>query len=63
MISRELAERLSEYLDFRHFFRHAYTFDLRREKMRGLVVDCESILHRLEAELQLFLRAALRENE
>jgi hypothetical protein len=29
VISESLVERLDSYLDFRHFFRHAYIFDLR----------------------------------
>jgi hypothetical protein len=57
-ISRELGERLGEYPEFRHFFRHAYTFDLRWEKMRPLVMDCDQTLQQLEAELDSFLRRA-----
>ena len=56
-ISESLAERLGEYLEFRHVFRHAYTFDLRWEKMRSLVQGCQNTLASFEAELDVFLRA------
>lgn len=55
-ISAELGERLGEYLVFRHFFRHAYMFDLQWDRMRGLVIDCEPTFQRLQAELQSFLQ-------
>jgi hypothetical protein len=59
-ISEELGERLGEYLDFRHFFRHAYTFNLNWERMQALVSDCEATLRRFEAELQSFLQEGPR---
>jgi len=58
VISKELRDRLRGYLDFRHVFRHAYTFDLRWEKMAGLVGSCAETLGQLEAELRAFLRVA-----
>ncbi|MGH9470949.1 MAG: hypothetical protein ACRD1N_11490 [Terriglobia bacterium] len=57
-ISEEVGGRLSEYLNFRHFFRHAYTFDVRWDRMRVLVSDCKPTFHRFESELQNFLRQA-----
>lgn len=56
VISGGLRDSLSEYLQFRHFFRHAYTFELRWDKMRSLVLGCEATLVRLEDELDKFLR-------
>lgn len=55
VLSEELGERLSEYLNFRHFFRHAYTYNLQWDRMRGLVLSCEHTFVRFEAELQSFL--------
>lgn len=55
LISSELGERLKVYLDFRHMFRNAYTFNLRWEKMKEPVMDAESTLKMLEMELdQIF---------
>ena len=56
-ISDALSERLREYLEFRHVFRHAYTFDLRWEKMSALVHGCQDTLASFEVELEAFLRA------
>jgi HepT-like protein len=55
-ISQDLVERLDAYLDFRHFFRHSYTFDLRWDRMKALVNGCDETLRQLEAELDDFLR-------
>ncbi len=55
LISPGLRGRLKEYMEFRHFFRHAYVFSLRWDRMKGLVMGCEDTLHQLEAELDAFL--------
>lgn len=55
VLSEELKARLRLYLDFRHVFRHAYTFDLRWEKMRELVLDCGATLAALHEEIATFL--------
>jgi len=56
VISPSLKERLREYLEFRHVFRQAYSFQLRWDKMRSLVSDCQQLLHSLRNELEAFLR-------
>jgi hypothetical protein len=56
LLSAALRDRLRGYLDFRHFFRHAYTFDLRWSKMEKLVRECEGTLGALEAECGAFLK-------
>jgi hypothetical protein len=56
IISIALKESLRNYLEFRHVFRHAYTFELRWEKMSGLVRDCEKVLQEIELELNSFCR-------
>lgn len=48
-----------EYLEFRHVFRQAYSFQLRWDKMSPLVLGCEETLRQLEAELDVFLRSGL----
>ncbi len=57
VISEELLESLDDYLQFRHFFRHAYTFDLRWDRMKTLVLGCEETLGLVEGELDRFLEA------
>ena len=56
VISQALADRLKEYMDFRHFFRHAYSLVLRWEKMAPLVADCEPTFRQFKAELEEFLK-------
>ncbi|MGH9448850.1 MAG: hypothetical protein ACRD3O_24505 [Terriglobia bacterium] len=57
VISEQLAESLDDYLTFRHLFRHAYTFNLRWDRMKTLVLGCEDTLTQLESELDRFLEA------
>lgn len=57
-ISAASNERLKEYLEFRHFFRHAYIFTLRWDRMKPLVLGCEETLRQLETELDSFLQGA-----
>jgi hypothetical protein len=46
------------YLAFRHFFRHAYLFNLEWDRMKPLVLGCQETLDLVEAELEQFFRAA-----
>jgi hypothetical protein len=55
VISPDLQRRLRSYLDFRHVFRHAYTFQLRWDKMAPLALACRNTLDDLKAELNKFL--------
>ena len=54
VISDELRVILGDYMDFRHMFRHAYSFQIRWRRMSDLVLQCEETLDRLDAELQTF---------
>jgi len=58
VISGSLHSSLEDYLNFRHMFRSAYTFDLRWEKMAHLVLRYEEVFNRLEQELDQFLEWA-----
>jgi hypothetical protein len=51
VISPQLRQLLRGYLDFRHMFRHAYTHELKWNKMAALVLNAERVLERLEVEL------------
>lgn len=55
VITEDLGESLHEYLNFRHVFRHAYSFELRWVRMKHLVHASADTLERLEAELDQFL--------
>lgn len=56
LLSSPLAETLQEYLDFRHVFRQTYSFELRWEKMRHLILGLEEVVERLENDLDSFMR-------
>jgi hypothetical protein len=57
VLSERLIEQLDDYLEFRHFFRHAYTFDLRWDSMKALVLGCEETLQLVEGDLDRFFEA------
>jgi hypothetical protein len=54
VISQNLKDALRGYLDFRHVFRHAYTFDLHWSKMADLVNECNKFYLQLADELKAF---------
>ncbi len=55
VISESLRIQFQSYLNFRHVFRHAYTFELRWSKMSPLVLECENIFRLLELQIDNFL--------
>ena len=57
VLSSALHDALLDYLGFRHFFRHAYSFDLDWQKMSPLVLNLEKTLRDLEKALDEFLAA------
>lgn len=63
VISTALAENLREYLEFRHFFRGAYSFQVLWDRMAHLVQGCPEALKNLEMELDAFITAMWRKDE
>jgi len=55
VISQELRTVLRNYLQFRHMFRHAYSFELKWSRMSHLVLGMLDTLQRLTRELTVFL--------
>ncbi|HMC27893.1 MAG TPA: hypothetical protein VKM56_08890 [Verrucomicrobiae bacterium] len=58
VLSSALHDRLLDYLGFRHFFRHAYSFDLDWPKMSPLVLRLQKTFHEVETALDDFLASA-----
>ncbi|GBR75589.1 hypothetical protein NO2_0248 [Candidatus Termititenax persephonae] len=52
----DFKEKISEYLNFRHFVRHAYSFKLKWTEIEDLVVNMEEIWAVLKEELNLFMK-------
>jgi len=55
ILSDELKDSLGEYLAFRHFFSHAYAFDLYADKMEPLVQNSKRIYISFKTEISKFL--------
>jgi len=50
-----MAHRLADYLGFRHFYRHSYSFYLEWEEVEKLVMSLEEVWEQAKGELQAFL--------
>lgn len=55
VISEELYLKLREYATFRHFYRHAYSFQLKWQKLQPLVENIKEIWKVTKKELQKLL--------
>ena len=55
IISEDLYLRLREYATFRHFYRHAYSFQLNWEKMKPLVENISSVWKETKNTMLSFL--------
>lgn len=55
LISRELAETLSEYLRFRHLFRNVYSFQIRWDRFAHLARGMKETLQQFRSELKSFV--------
>ena len=56
VISDELKDNLINYLGFRHFYRHSYSFFLDWEEIKSLVLSLIDTWEQLKRELKLFLK-------
>jgi predicted nucleotidyltransferase len=54
VIDEPLRARLREYLRFRHFFRHAYDYEMEWSKLRPLVEGMGWVLAALRAQVEAF---------
>ena len=55
ILSNELKNTLGEYLAFRHFFSHAYAFDLYADKMEPLVQNSKVVYSSFKKEIINYL--------
>ncbi|OIO73903.1 MAG: hypothetical protein AUJ85_06890 [Elusimicrobia bacterium CG1_02_37_114] len=55
VISEKTAQELAEYLGFRHFYRHSYSFFLKWDDVEKLVTPLKNVWTQLKRELNLFI--------
>ena len=55
IISDGLKNSFGEYLAFRHFFSHAYAFDLYADKMEPLVQNSQQVYNNFKIEISKFI--------
>jgi hypothetical protein len=52
----ELYEQLNDYLQFRHFVRHAYGFKLKWEKMKNILFDMNALWEKIREDINVFIK-------
>ena len=52
IVNEELYLKLREYATFRHFYRHAYSFQLNWEKMKPLVDNVQEVWNEVKTKLE-----------
>ena len=57
VLNENLADDLSEYLGFRHYYRHSYTFTLDLSRIENLVVNVINIWQNFKNEISIFLNS------
>lgn len=57
VLTPETSSRPSEYLAFRHFFRHAYSFFMEWDEMEKLVIPLAEVWVITRGELEAFLKS------
>jgi hypothetical protein len=55
IFQKELQESMEEYLNFRHFMRHAYGFQLEWARMENLIKEIENMWKILKENLNIFI--------
>ena len=63
VINEEIYLLLNEYMKFRHFFRHAYSFQLNWAKMKPLAETLFDIWENLKRQLLSFISVLEKETE
>ena len=54
VLTKELAAALEDYLEFRHFFRHSYSFDLDWDELKPKAENLKPTFEKLDAAFQRF---------
>ena len=57
VLSDEMAQRLTDYLGFRHFYRHSYSFFLDWDELEKLIMPVTEVWGQAKGELQVFVNS------
>lgn len=57
VISKDLLERLNEFLRFRHLFRNIYGFEIKWSRFKPLVLSLPDVLNDLEINIREFMNS------
>ena len=52
----DLKESLNDYLQFRHFVRHSYGFQLKWEKMKNMLFGMNTMWENIKEDIHLFIK-------
>lgn len=63
LVSKRTAKTLSEYLGFRHFYRHSYSFLIDWEELKKLVMPLEYVWANTRSEFNSFIETLQAQNE
>ena len=55
IFNEEIKTPLNEYLQFRHFVRHSYGFQLKWEKMKNMLFDMNTMWENIKNDLNKFI--------
>ena len=55
VITNDLKDKLIEYMGFRHFFRHSYSFYLDWDEIKKLVLPLEDVWSQTKEEIEVFV--------
>lgn len=55
VFSEQIYPILSDYMNFRHFFRHSYGYSMKWEKLSHLFLNLENNWNEIKKELNIFL--------
>ena len=56
IFKEELYESLYEYLQFRHFIRHAYGYILKWEKMKNILFEMTALWEKIKEDINIFIK-------
>ena len=63
VLTNKTIDQLVDYMGFRHFYRHSYSFSLEWDELEILIVPVENIWQRIKDELEIFLNSLEMNNE